>query len=309
MLSDSPLARSPEDTAEFPMPRQPAEDPPRVRVVAEIGAATHPGRARANNEDQFFVAKMAKAMRIWATSLPRREATRFSDEEGYLMVVADGMGGAAAGEQASATAVATVESFVLNTVKWFLHLGGHEESVLVGELRQALESADREVIERAWSDAVLAGMGTTLTMGYSVGTDLFVVHAGDTRAYLLRDGELNRITADHTLVQLLIDGGALKPEDARHHSRRHVITNVLGGPRPGVHAEIHKVALRDGDTVLFCSDGLTEPVDDETIAAVLAREDDPDRACGQLIERALDAGGPDNVTVIVARYRMTSRPA
>ena len=113
---------------------------------------THPGKVRANNEDHFLVAKLAKSMRICQSSLPETASTRFSDEEGYLMIVADGMGGAAAGEMASALAVWTVESFVLDTLKWFLHLGSKEESALAAELRQGLERADREVIERARTD-------------------------------------------------------------------------------------------------------------------------------------------------------------
>ena len=112
-------------------------------------------------------------------------------------------------------------------------------------------------------------MGTTLTMAYSVATDLYIVHAGDSRAYLFRDGELEQLTSDHTLVQTLIDGGVISPEDAKRHDRRHVVTNVIGGPREGVFAEIHKLVLLDGDTLLFCTDGLTEPVDDDAIAEVL----------------------------------------
>src|SRR4029077_10568734 len=113
----------------------PHQKPSRVRV--ECGGLTHPGKVRINNEDHFLIAKLAKSMRVCATSLPGDGATRFSDEEGYLMVVADGIGGSAAGEQASRLAVETVETFVLNVVKWFLHLGGHDEQTLFGELRQS----------------------------------------------------------------------------------------------------------------------------------------------------------------------------
>ena len=125
------------------------------------------------------------------------------------------------------------------------------------------------MIERARSNPALQGMGTTLTMAYSVATDLFIVHAGDSRAYLFRDGELEQLTSDHTLVQTLIDGGSISPEDAKRHNRRNVVTNVIGGPSEGVFAEIHKLAVLDGDTLLFCTDGLTEPVSDDAIAEVL----------------------------------------
>src|SRR3954470_10015874 len=207
------------------------------RVGVTFGARTDAGRVRERNEDQFLIAKLAKSMRICGSSLPEPQITRFSDEEGYLMIVADGMGGVAGGEQASAMAVRTVESFVLDAIKWFLHRDSSEQNTLVGELRQALERADHSVVERAEADPRLYGMGTTLTMGYSVGTDLFIAHAGDSRAYLFRDGKLERITSDHTLVQMLVDGGVISPEDAREHPRRHIVTNVLGGPSRGVEVE------------------------------------------------------------------------
>jgi PPM family protein phosphatase len=274
------------------------------RVAVKFGASTDPGKVRGNNEDHFLVARLSKSMEVCQTSLPGDGKTQISEEEGYLVVVADGMGGAAAGERASALAIESVEAFVQDTLKWFLHLSGTDEHLLLAELRESLERADRTIIERARSNPALRGMGTTLTMAYSVATDLFVVHAGDSRAYLFRDGELEQLTSDHTLVQALVDGGAITPEDARRHNRRHVVTNVVGGPRQGVHAEIHKLEIQDGDTLIFCTDGLTEPVEDAAIAEVLNGHPDPQDACNHLVELALGNGGPDNVTVVVARYQV-----
>jgi protein phosphatase len=193
---------------------------------------------------------------------------------------------------------------VLNTLKWFLHLSGHDEVELLAELRQSLERADRTVIERARSNTAYHGMGTTLTMAYSVATDLYIVHAGDSRAYLFREGELEQLTSDHTFVQGLIDGGEISSEDAKRHNRRNVVTNIIGGPREGVFAEAHKLSLLDGDTLLFCTDGLTEPVSDDTIAKVLEHHPDPEDACARLVDMALSRGGPDNVTAVVACYRV-----
>jgi protein phosphatase len=272
------------------------------RVTITTGALTHKGNVRSNNEDHFLVARLAKSMQICQTSLKKSGETRFSDEDGYLMIVADGMGGAAAGERASALAVESVETFALNTLKWFLHINKADESVLVSELRKGLEMADQAVFDEAESNARFYGMGTTLTMSYSVGHDLYIVHAGDSRAYLFREGNLEQITSDHTLVQLLVSGGVLSPEDAKTHARRNVVTNVIGGPSAGVHAEIHKVRLNDGDVLLLCSDGLTEPVSDEKIAETLNRTSDPETAAAKLIALALEKGGPDNVTAVVARY-------
>lgn len=287
-------------TADYPI----MADSRPSRVAIHFGAQTHPGKVRGNNEDHFLIARLAKTMQVYKTSLPGDGKTQVSEEEGHLIVVADGMGGAAAGERASALAVESVESFVQNTLQWFLHLGGRDEHVLLSELRESLERADRTLIESARSNPALQGMGTTLTMAYCVGSELFIVHAGDSRAYLFREGELDQLTNDHTLVQALVDDGAISSEQARRHARRHVVTNVIGGPRPGVFVEIHKLVARDGDLLLFCSDGLTEPVDDATIAEVLRDQTDPQACCNRLVDLALRGGGPDNVTAIVARYQV-----
>ena len=273
-----------------------------VKVRVACGSLTHPGRVRKNNEDQFLVARLAKSMQICQSSMDNSGETRFSDEDGYLMVVADGMGGAAAGERASALAVQSIEAYTLNTLKWFFHLGGADQSLLLGELRQALEIADRAVVDEGEANARYAGMGTTMTLAYSVANDLYLVHAGDSRAYLFREGKLEQVTNDHTLVQLLVSGGVIKPEEAKRHARRNIVTNVLGGPSAGVHAEIHKVRIADGDLLLLCSDGLTEPVDDATIAQIMSGTTDPDLLARDLVAMALERGGPDNVTAVVARY-------
>ncbi len=275
-----------------------------LRVSVSFGGVTDRGKVRGHNEDHYLIARLTKAMRICATSLPSDGQSPLSEEEGYLILVADGMGGAAAGERASALAVESVEAFVQNTLKWFLHLGHREERVLFDELRESLQRADRTLFDRARSNPALWGMGTTLTMAYSVADDMYIVHAGDSRAYLYRDGQLDQVTADHTVVQALVNAGMISSDEARHHQRRHVVTNVLGGPNEGVYAEIHKVAIRDGDVVLFCSDGLTEPVPDADIAGILASHGDPQDAAKALVELANDRGGPDNITAVVARFQV-----
>ena len=280
--------------------------PATQRVKIAFGALTHQGLVRPNNEDHFLVARLAKSMHIYQTSLKNSGEMLFSDEDGYLMVVADGMGGAAAGERASAMAVERVEAFALNTLKWFLHFGKERSRAgFVAELRKGLELADQAVVDEAESNAHFYGMGTTLTMAYSVGRDLFIVHAGDSRAYLYRQEKLVQISSDHTLVQLLVTGGVLSAEDAKTHARRNVVTNVLGGPSAGVHAEIHKVRLEHGDVLLLCSDGLDGAGGRPTgRCRTLAEVTDPVAASGSrlVVPLALQKGGPDNVTAIVARY-------
>ena len=273
--------------------------PPGSRIQAY--GMTDRGLKRPNNEDNFLIAMLTKALEIHQTSMPQKE-TQYGKEHGYLFVVADGMGGALGGERASAMAVDCVEHFMLNTFKWFFHLKGSEGQGVLAEFQTALQKVDAKVFHEARHNAELWGMGTTLTMAYCLDHELFVIHVGDSRCYLYRQNDLHQVTKDHTLVQEMLRRGVLQPEEAGTHRLRHVITNVVGGNEAGVHPEVHKIHLEPDDVLLLCSDGLTEMVPDEDIRKVLAAEADPRRACVQLVERANANGGKDNITVIVVRY-------
>jgi len=139
-------------------------------------------------------------------------------------------------------------------------------------------------------------------MAYSLGPDLFVAHVGDSRAYLLRNGALLRLTRDDTLVQQMVETGLLAPENAADYEFRHVITNVVGGPTPGVKVEVHRMRIEPGDVLLLCTDGLTGMLPDDRIATVLQSCPTPQQACEQLTHLANEQGGTDNITTIVARY-------
>lgn len=290
-----------EPTGEFSTLDRPARRP---MAWLDVSALSHPGLERENNEDHFLVARMARTVAIEATSLADPGVACQAGGTGHLLVVADGMGGAEAGERASALAVGALRTFLEDGFRSFLHRGRLEEKAIHHELREAFEHVDRLIVHRAAADPDLAGMGTTVTMAYLVGTAAHIVHAGDSRAYLLRGGELQQLTRDHTLVQNLVDHGTITPEDARVHPHRNVVTNVLGGPNEGVEPDVVRLDLCDGDLLIVCSDGLTEPVDDAEIAAILAREPEPNRAAEALVAEALRRGGPDNITVILARVRV-----
>jgi len=275
----------------------------RPLVVRSFGL-TDPGRVRLSNEDQFLVAELTKAMKVQYASLPQPQ-TQYAHERGYLFIVADGMGGHQAGEQASALAVQTIEAFALNTLKWFFRLKGAEEENVLKEFQTALQQADARVCREAAQHPELAGMGTTVTIAYNLGSRLFLVHVGDSRGYLLRGSHLHRLTHDHTLVEEMIRLGQLQPEEAAHHRFRHIITNAVGGHAPGMQAECHRIELELDDTLLLCSDGLRDVVPDDRIAAVLQAEHEPRTACARLVAEANEHGGPDNITVIVARFETT----
>ncbi len=263
---------------------------------------TDRGKVRSINEDNFLIAELTKALRVQQSSL-QGPATQYSGERGHLFVVADGMGGHAAGEQASALAVHTIEDFVLNTLKWFFHLRSPEQPGVLSEFQQALRAADARIFDEAARHPEYEGMGTTLTMAYTIGRQIFIIHVGDSRCYLLRGGQLYKVTHDHSLVEEMVQRGHLTAEEAAHHRWRHVITNVVGGTERGIRAEAHRVDLDPNDTILLCSDGLTEMLKDDRLAALLLAQSEPRLACEQLVREALEAGGRDNVTVIVANFQ------
>jgi protein phosphatase len=219
-------------------------------------------------------------------------------------MVADGMGGHHAGEVASALTVASIEGFVLHLLKRVSHIQATDEQTVLKEFQEALVQADALLFEEASHHPEFEGMGTTVTLGFVTGRRLFVVHAGDCRCYLFRRGQLRQLTADHTLAGEMARRGMIKPEEVSHHHWRHVVTNVLGGKEVGVNAEVQQANLEEDDVLMLCSDGVTEMLHDERIAAILGSEAEPETACKQLITEANDHGGSDNLTAIVARFEV-----
>ena len=267
----------------------------------ESFGASDQGRVRTSNEDQFVTATLMRALWIEQSSVQQAQM-HYGDDRGHVLIVADGMGGAQGGETASAVAVGAIEQFLLNALRWLLTLHGSEEAEVLRDFKVALRTADASVCAAAAGHPGLSGMGTTLTMAYNLGTDLFVAHVGDSRCYLYRGGALQQLTRDHTLVGELVEKGLIQPEDAGAHPYRHVITNVVGGPKAGLHAEVHRLTLEPGDLLLLCTDGLTGMVADEQIASVLRGATTPRAASEELIRLANEQGGRDNVTAVVARY-------
>jgi PPM family protein phosphatase len=230
-----------------------------VKLVA--AGITDVGRVRDGNEDGFL-----------------DEARRLN-----LVAVADGMGGHRGGEVASATALAAL----------------HQAMASGQPLRDAIEGANDAVLEKSGSNRQLQGMGTTLTAG-TLGNDgtMLIGHVGDSRAYLLRDGELNQITKDHSLVEEMVRGGELTPEQAESHPQRSIITRALGID-PTVDVDVYPVDVRPGDRILLCSDGLTTMLRADEIEEILADEPDAEHAAQRLVDAANAAGGEDNITALV----------
>ena len=230
-----------------------------------------------------------------------------TEEVNYVMIVADGMGGHAAGEVASRMAISALVSLALDVPDWIFKVDEEHAREIERRARTRVQEVGAMLVERGQRDPALRGMGTTLTAARSLGRDLMITHVGDSRAYLLRAGGLHRLTRDHTYAQLLVDTGQLAPGDVAGSRHRHVLTNALGGSSEDVQVDTDRLQLEDGDRLLLCSDGLTDLVDDETIAGILLEATRSSDACERLVQRALDNGGRDNVTVIVAAYRFPTK--
>ena len=269
---------------------------PRPPFVVSGYGLTDRGQRRETNEDCFAVAELARALRIHHTNLPQSKSS-VSFHRAYVYLVADGVGGSEAGEVASGLSVTSIEEFLLNTLKRFSNLQAGEEQSALLALQDALRQADDRIFEETAKHPEWLGMGTTLTMAFAVNWRLFVAHAGDSRCYLYSSGKLQQLTEDHTMHTELARRGLA----VAAHRWRHVVTNVLGGSKPGVQVELHNLDLHPGDTVLLCSDGLTEMVSEEQIVSVLEQESDPQQACERLVAEANRLGGRDNITVIVSR--------
>jgi protein phosphatase len=292
----SPLTSAPEAPTE----------PSSLSVMVRFGAVSHPGKVRERNEDHYMVARVRRTLNVLAHNLPKEEMPDFIGEDAYAMVVADGMGGMNAGDVASMLAISTGVKLADKSVKWGFKINEREARELLSRMNAYFCEIDRRITRKSESDRRLFGMGTTLTLAYSVGIHLFLIHVGDSRAYLHRNGHLQQLTRDHTVAQALADAGQITQEEVRKHQRRNTLTNYLGGHRGRVKGDVRWLRLEDGDRILLCSDGLTDMVDDPAIAKCLAKNRESDAAATALLDLALRHGGKDNVTVVVAQYSIPS---
>ncbi len=205
----------------------------------------------------------------------------------------------AAGEVASRLAITLLVNLVLETPDWiFTHDEPYADELAARAVRRFYQ-VNQSIIEQARREPWLRGMGTTLTMACSLGANLLIVHVGDSPVYLSRGGNFHRLTRDHTVAQQMADHGSI-PIEAVPSRYRHILTHALGIRESGTEPDVRRVQLKDGDRLLLCTDGLTDMVDDATIAAELQRGPSSEEACQALIDLALERGGKDNVTVVVA---------
>jgi protein phosphatase len=271
-------------------------------VQVDVGARTHPGLVREHNEDHFLVARVGRSLETMDSNLPAGNLPARFDEKGYLLIVADGIGGSAGGEVASQMAIEFAVSLLLSKGRWQMRVVPEEVPAVLKRADADVRKINHALLEYAEQASHLLGMGTTMTGVYSVGRDLFLAHVGDSRAYLFHDGRLLQLTRDQTMAQALADLGVISQEEVARHRLRNVLIGALGGQGGLADADVEHLHLADGDRLLLCSDGLTDMVADAGIADVLRQTASSAEACRILEERALQAGGNDNVTVVVAHY-------
>jgi PPM family protein phosphatase len=248
------------------------------------------GLERSSNQDKALVATLTGV----AHSAP---FTGYAEvkADGLLLAVCDGMGGAAGGEVASEEAASVLLAQLSQPSE-----EATGQDTVAPRLVDALRVAARTIHAHARLDPRLRGMGTTATVAVVAEDRLVLGQVGDSRAYLYRDGALTQLTRDQSLAQLMIEQGRLQPEDVKDFVGSNIILQAVG-TSDHLDVDVREVRLRQGDVLVLCSDGLSGPVDAAAICAVLKQAQDPAAACDELIRHALAAGGPDNVTCIVAR--------
>jgi protein phosphatase len=293
------------DSVENPPPHGArTEAPPRsasAGMKAELAGLTHPGMVRLDNEDHYLIVRFGRTLEVVGSNVTEDLVPHRVAETGYGMVVADGVSGSAAGETASQLAVSTLVRLVLDTPDWMLQVGDREAQIVMERMAQRYRDVNATLAETARDDPLLRGMGTTMTLACILGTQMVLAHVGDSRAYLHRDRHLFRLSRDHTLAQGLADAGAIGPEEVAGHHLRHILIQALGsGSR--IEPQVQQIYLASGDQVLLCTDGLTEMVDEVTIETLLRGPGSVRDVCQALVEHALQRGGKDNVTVVLARF-------
>ena len=286
-----------------------AEAKPRIPtsslVQVDLAALSHPGRVRKQNEDHFIAGRFDRTMRTLVSNLPEGHVPPEVTETCFAYLVADGVGGAVAGELASRTVVQALLDLVLDAPAWIMRFDGDRADRVLQRTAERFQKARELLVAKAAQDPTLKGMATTLTFACSAGHDLLTAHVGDSRAYVLRrDGTLERLTHDQTMAQSLADAGAIAQKDVEHHPSRHVLTSAIATRGAFAQVELKHFRIEDGDRLLLCSDGLTEMISEDTLAQVLREGEPATKTCQRLVDLALEAGGKDNVTVIVAGYRI-----
>jgi serine/threonine protein phosphatase PrpC len=273
-------------------------------VVVEIGAISQRGAARASNDDHYLVVRLGRSQHTLASSLSAADLPAPFEERGYAMLVADGLGAGGAGSVASRVALSTIAHLALEQGKWNLRVDPVTATEILQRLQQAHARADAEVFARSRTGPILSEIATSLTSAYCAGDSLFVAHVGHSRAYVYRNGFLTRLTRDHTVQGELANTKGPVPVERHAQDLRHILTDAIGAGGSAPPVDVEQFRLADGDTMMLCTNGLTDVVTEDEIADVFARPRQPQEQCALLAELAKQRAAEDNLTVVLAKYRM-----
>lgn len=276
-------------------------------VAVDLFGISDKGHVRTQNEDHFMVVRGGRAIETVMSNLGDSDPGDLFEESAFGMIVADGVGGEAAGEIASKQAIYTLLSLALHTPDWNFRWGPKERNTVMWRMKDRFRRINAALLRDAAAHATLTGMCTTMTAAISHGDDLIVGHIGDSRAYLLHRGKLVRLTRDHTLGARLVEDGTHKPNDRLVRELRNVLMQALGSKETECLPDVHDYLLENEDQVMLCTDGLSDMVEDTLIESVMNEAPSARAACESLVNLALSNGGRDNITVIVARYSIPIR--
>src|SRR3954464_13867837 len=272
----------------------------RGTILVNVFGKTDVGRTRDHNEDSFVVSDLSSGN----ATLQPEVRQHVAGPRGSLFMVADGMGGAAAGEIASAMATEVVLEELQR--RWVEGVD-RTPAAFAGALKHAAKAANTKINSYAVGHPDFRGMGTTATIAGLLQDTIYVAQIGDSRGYIIRGGIAIQITKAQSLMQKLVEAGEMTEEEAEHSERRNIILQALG-PEASIKVDLTHQPLRRGDTLVLCSDGLSTQISRDTIAKIVSGEKDLTQACKKLIDAANAAGGPDNITVIVARFEGEGLP-
>jgi serine/threonine protein phosphatase PrpC len=261
---------------------------------------THPGKVRRDNQDHFILGSLRKQFVVRLSSIPEAKGLMGESERlASLAMVADGVGGAARGELASRVALQAAIQYIARTVRCYYGCEPSDDQDLLNALHDGALLCHSELRRRGEVDPESRGMATTLTIYLGVWPRGYLLQVGDSRGYLLRNGELTQITRDQTMAQDMVDLGVIKPEEAANTRLAHTLTSAIGGRQTD--PKVTQFEMTWGHVLLLCSDGLTRHVSDDRIREVLRSMTSARQACERLLQDALDGGGSDNITVVVGR--------
>jgi len=266
----------------------------------DVYGVTHPGKVRRENQDHFLICALKRQMVVQQTSLPGIEGITGDPERlAFLMMVADGVGGGAKGEEASRRALEAATQYVQRSMRCYYGASSEDDDEFLDALREAALQCHAELIRRGEKDPEYRGMATTLTLYLGVWPRSYLLQVGDSRCYVLENGELTQMTRDQTMAQELIDLGVMKPEGAKGNRLAHTLSSSIGGRQTA--PVVTRRESKWGTVLLLCSDGLTQHVSDEKIRERLRSMTSSRQVCEDLLQDALAGGGTDNITLIVGR--------